>query len=246
MSGSIHIDRRATVTHVCIQREDKRNALTAAMMNTMAESIERTTTPVLVLTGAGMKSFCAGGDIGEFSTGSDALARQEKALLRLIMALARTPSLTMAAVHGRTLGAGGILAALVDVALMRDDASIGFPEIRFSMFPIIVYAVLLERISPALAWQLCGTGRMLDADECLQLGLASEILPGNDFARHVERAIGWYEERAPVFELMRPAVRVVDAERLQTRLRETTPLMLKNQALPGVAERIRAILRSAT
>ncbi len=243
MSQSIKVERGEAVTRIIIDRPEKLNALSASMMATIAEAVECTATPVLVISGNGDKTFCAGADIGEFSTGADALARQETALLHMIAALARSPSLTITLAHGRVMGAGGILTTLSDVVLARDDLSLGFPEIRFGMFPIIVHGVLLERLSPAVASQLCGTGRVLDAERCLDVGMVAQILPSTEFRAEADRAIGWYAERADVFDLMRPAVRVVDADRLESRLHETAPLMLRNYALPGVADRIGAVLR---
>lgn len=243
MTAPIRIGREGPVTRVVIDRAEKRNALNAAMMDAIAEAVEGAATPVLVLSGQGERTLCAGADIGEFATGPGALARQEKALLRLISALARTPCLTITLAHGRVMGAGGMIAALSDVVLARDDLQIGFPEIGFGMFPIIVHAVLLERIPPAIAWQLCASGRTLDAAACLDLGLATRVLPADGFAAEAERAVDWHAERAAVFELMRPAARVVDAGRLEARLAAVAPLMLRNHALPGVADRIRAVLR---
>lgn len=242
VSDPVKVSRDGRVTRLLIDRAEKLNALSAAMMDALAAAVESAETPVLLLSGAGEKSFCAGADIAEFATGPAALAAQEKALLRLISALARTPCLTLVQAHGRVMGAGGLLAALADATMMRADSHIGFPEIRFGMFPIIVHAVLLERMSPALAWQLCATGRMLGAEECLRLGMAAHILPPEDFPAAAARQAAWYAERADSFALMRPAVRVVSAERLERRLRETAPLMLRNYALPGVAAAIRAVL----
>jgi len=134
MSQSIKVERGEAVTRIIIDRPEKLNALSASMMATIAEAVECTATPVLVISGNGDKTFCAGADIGEFSTGADALARQETAPLHMIAALARSPSLTITLAHGRVMGAGGILTTLSDVVLARDDLSLGFPEIRFGMY----------------------------------------------------------------------------------------------------------------
>lgn len=243
MTGRIRIGREGPVTRLVIDRPEKLNALSAAMMDAIADAVAAATTPVLVLSGSGGRTLCAGADIAEFATGAEALARQEHALLRLISAIARTPCLTITVANGRVMGAGGMLAALSDVVLARDDLQIGFPEIRFGMFPIIVHAVLLERLPPAIAWQLCASGRTLDAAACVDLGLATRILASDGFAAAVERDVDWHAERAAVFDLMRPAVRVVDAGRLEARLAEVAPLMLRNLALPSVADRIRAVLQ---
>lgn len=243
MTQQIQVDRRGTVTRVMIDRPEKLNALSAAMMDAIADAVEGCETSVLAIAGSCDRTLCAGADIGEFATGAEALARQEKALLRMIAALARARCLTITAAHGRVLGGGGMIAALSDVVLAREDLQIGFPEIRFGMFPIIVHAVLLERLPAAIAWQLCSTGRALDAEACLNLGLASQVVAADGFAATVEHTVDWYAERSAVFELMRAATRVVDAERLAARLHDVAPLMLRNYALPGVADRIRAVLQ---
>ncbi|MCC5988554.1 MAG: enoyl-CoA hydratase/isomerase family protein [Pararhodobacter sp.] len=243
MSKHIRLLRNSAVTRIVIDRQEKRNALTAAMMTTLAEAVAGCDTPVLTLEGTGEKAFCTGADIGEFATGAEALARQETALLQMIDALARCTALTLAIPKGRTLGAGGILTTLCDVTLARSDMQLGFPEIGFRMFPVIVHAVLLERLSPALAWQLCAGGATLSAEAARDLGLVTRVLPQAGFDASVAREITWHCERAEVFSLVRPVARVVDPDRLAARLADAAPLMLRNRDLPGVAEAIASALK---
>lgn len=241
MTPGLTLHREGRRTRLILARPEKRNALTAAMMAALAEAIAACDTPLLTLEAEG-PHFCAGADIAEFATGAAALARQEEALLALIEALARCPALTLALARGRTLGAGGILTSLCDVTLVHPDLRLGFPEIGFRMFPVIVHAVLLERLSPALAFQLCATGDILAPERARDLGLVTRILPAEGFLEAAARAIEWHDARAEVFALVRPVARVSDADRLAARLATSAPLMLQNRALSGVAEAIDAAL----
>lgn len=234
------------VRRVTLARPDKANALDAAMMAATAAAARGAAAAgcrLLVLQGDSTRDFCAGADIAEFARGEQALHAQERALLDMIDALAATPLPVLALARGRTLGAGGILTSLADVVLAADDLSFGFPEIRFNMYPVIVHAALMQKVSASFAAQLCATGRLLDAREALAAGLVSEVLPAADFAAAAGERLRFYAERHAALEMMRRARRItVPDSALRARLAELAPLMMENYRRPGVSETIASFL----
>ena len=218
MSDLLKIEQGETVTRFTLNRPEKHNALSADMMTRFAEGIENLSTPVAVIAANGTRTFCAGADLGERGLGEDAAARQTKALLRLTMALARCPGLIIALPFGRVMGGGGLLTILSDIVLSRDDLRLNFPEIQFKLFPFAVYAALLERISPSMAWQLCASGMTLTASDCFAQGLASQVIPAQDFAGDCDRLVDWYSERSEVLCKAKADTPVIDADRIAARL----------------------------
>ena len=229
---------------VTLNRPRKANALSAAMMETLAAAAAGTRAEdILVLRSASSTLFCAGADIAEFVAGGDALAAQEHALLNMIRRLASCPAPVVAVARGKASGAGAIMLALADVVLAADDLEIACPEIRFGMFPIIVEAVLQSRLPATLATRLCLTGQALAAQEAARFGLVTEVLPAATFEVEAASRLAIYLERAQALRIARTSrLRLHPPAALLERVERVAPLMAENFTRPGVRARIQDYL----
>jgi len=184
------ISMAAEIARVVLDRPTKANALTAKGMRDLAQRIEeagaRANTGIVVIEGRGDKGFCAGADIVEFASGPDALRDQGAGLVGIAKAISGSKSPVLSLIYGRTLGAGGMIAALSDIVVAADSLVFGFPDIVFSMYPAMMHSALLSRVSASLAWQLCASGRLLNAPQALDLGIVTEVLPADQFAQAAE------------------------------------------------------------
>lgn len=175
--------------------------------------------------------------------GEDYLKAQEHALCDPIDALADSPLPVFMLAHGRTLGAGGILVSLADVVLAADNLLLGFPEIRFNMYPVIVHAALMQKLSGPIASQLCTTGRLLNAAEAQAAGLVSEVLPTPSFDADAASRVRFFSERRAALAMAKRAARAtVPIEPLRQRLALLTPMIMENYGRPGVQETIASYL----
>ncbi len=133
----------------------------------------------------GEKVFAAGADVKEFAGQShEQMARDAHRLSSSLTALAQLPKPVIAAVTGYALGGGCELALTADFRVSADNAKWGQPEILLGIIPGAGGTQRLPRlIGPAKAKDLIYTGRFVDADEALQIGLvdvivrADEVLP---------------------------------------------------------------------
>lgn len=227
------------VRRVILNRPDKANALTAAMMRALAAAIrEADGARLLVIEGHGPKGFCAGGDIAEFATGPEHLKAQEEGLAALVEACLAAPCPLLAAIHGRTLGAGVLISALADVVIASDNLSFGLPEIRFNMYPALVHAVLEEKVTPGVAFQMCAGGRLMDATQARALGLVTDMVPEADFTDGVARATAFYAANAEALAIGRQTRAALSRSNLPERLARIAPLMHENFSRPGVRDSI--------
>ncbi|WP_424138771.1 enoyl-CoA hydratase/isomerase family protein [Roseomonas chloroacetimidivorans] len=221
------------VLRMTIERPEKVNALTAAMMDDLAARLHRTAERndlhLAVIGGAGPKGFSAGADIREFAAGPDALRRQLDALTGLMLAMRACAVPVAVLAHGRCFGAGGMILAQADLVLAAEDLRLGFPEIAFGLYPGVVHAVLRERLPEAVAAQLCLGGRLLSAGEAQGLGLATEILPATDFGAEAECRLAYYAARSAALRTAR-GMRPVGG--LEAGLREAGLALLANYADP--------------
>jgi enoyl-CoA hydratase/carnithine racemase len=135
-----------------------------------------------VIVYGGTKVFAAGADITEFTaTTYQEMTVRAAELSSAFDAVARIPKPVVAAVTGYALGGGCELALACDWRVVADDAKLGQPEIRLGLIPGAGGTQRLARlIGPAKAKDLVFSGRMVDADEALRIGLADRVVPAAD------------------------------------------------------------------
>lgn len=243
-SDSISIQRTGPLLRLTLNRPAKANALTAEMLQALAQAVQGTARgDLIVLDSAAPRLFCAGADIAQFVSGAQALRQQEHGLLALIEAMAQSQAPIVAVARGRAAGGGAILLALADVVLAADDLQISAPEFVFGMYPVIVETVLQSRLWPALASRLCLGAGSLGAKEALALGLVAEVLPAADFAATAAARVNHYTGRQAGLQALRDSRRASAATAaLRQQLATVAPMMIANFQAPGVRERINSYL----
>ena len=143
---------------------------------------------VLILTGAGDKAFVAGADINEINRlGPLSAKRFARRGAESITRLTRLPIPVIAAVNGFALGGGTEMALACDFIYAAQRARFGLPEINLGIIPGFGGTQRLPRlIGPALARELIYSGRMIDADEALRLGLVNRVCSDDDLMTAVQ------------------------------------------------------------
>jgi methylglutaconyl-CoA hydratase len=172
-------DALATVT---LNRPDRRNAISyeliGELLRALAE-VQESTAQILILTGSG-KAFCSGMDLDNLRAITGRTPEENQAdsaqMARLFRMLYEFPKVAIAAVNGPAIAGGCGLATLCDFTLASTEAKFGYTEVRIGFIPAIVSTFLLRQIGEKQARDLLLTGRIIDADEALRLGLANEIV----------------------------------------------------------------------
>jgi enoyl-CoA hydratase/carnithine racemase len=171
--GTIRLDRPPmNALNVQVQEE-----LRAAAQ----EAGENSDVAAVVLYG-GAKVFAAGADIKEMATLSytDMVSRSG-ALQSSFTAVARIPKPVIAAVTGYALGGGCELALCADLRVCGDNAKLGQPEIQLGIIPGAGGTQRLPRlVGPSRAKEIVFTGRFVDAEEALRIGLVDKVVPADD------------------------------------------------------------------
>ena len=167
-------DRIRTVT---LDRPSRRNALTPAGLDALREAVEAATEPVVYLRGAG-SAFCAGADLdvlaGFDESEAVAFAQQGQAVAR---ALADSDSVVVAGIDGPARGGGVELALACDLRVGTPEATLAEPGVAFGLFGAWGGTVRLPRIvGLGEAMDVALTGRVVDADEALRMGLLSRVV----------------------------------------------------------------------
>ncbi|PWV83199.1 enoyl-CoA hydratase-related protein [Halomonas sp. A11-A] len=188
----IDVADNAGIVRLTINRPKALNALNSAVLNelerVLAELEARDDLRAVLITGAGEKSFVAGADIAEMRTKTPeearAFARQALATFKRLETL---PVPTVALVNGFCLGGGCELALACDWAVASDNAIFGQPEVLLGVIPGFGGTQRLpRRVGPAMALDLCTTGRKIDANEALRIGLVNRVMPQAELEAYVE------------------------------------------------------------
>ena len=183
---------RATLT---IDEPEKRNPLTTSTMQALLGAVgEAAADPairVIVITGAGDRAFCAGGDLsGGFVDEALASHGARGALADLFRAMRRCGKPVVARVNGHALAGGLGLAAACDIVIAVDTATFGAPEIAVGLWPMMITAVLQRVMPQRAALDLMLTGRRIDAAEAQRLGLVSRVVPAAELDTAVDETVG--------------------------------------------------------
>ena len=180
-----------TVARITVNNAEQRNALGNGGKRELAEAFERVSTDprlrVVVLTGAGDRSFIGGANIKEMSTFVQHDASEGPSLThRVCEAIRRAPVPVIARVNGYCFGAGLEIAAACDMRAAVDSAKFGMPEVLFGL-PSGMEACLLPQL---IGWgktrELVFTGRHIDAEEAAACGLVERLVASEDLNAAVE------------------------------------------------------------
>ncbi len=179
-------ERGPDVAVVAIARPERRNALDAATAAGVADAVEQAGNRhrVVLLTGEG-GAFCAGGDLDELQrwTARDAgeIARTlYDSFQRMIRVVRAVPAVVIAVLPGAAVGAGLDLALACDLRVAAQGAKLGQVWVRLGLIPGTGGAYLTQAlVGPGRAAELLLTGRLVDAEEALRLGLVNRVVPGD-------------------------------------------------------------------
>ena len=180
--GFVKYDQDGFVGVITINRPEALNALNTEViqdLDAVLDSIDLGTTRVLVVTGAGEKSFVAGADIAAMSTMTVQEAREfSKAGNDVFRKLETLPIPSIAAVNGFALGGGCEISMACDIRIASDNAKFGQPETGLGILPGFGGTQRLARlVGKGRAKELIFTCDMIDANEAYRIGLANKVVP---------------------------------------------------------------------
>ncbi len=173
----------AGVLAISLDRPEKRNALSREMINGLADALAQAEIDpdirVVLVVGTG-SDFCAGADLAELLESADQpVDENERDALRLgevFLAMRRIPKPVIAMVQGRALAGGCGLATACDIVVAGRGAQFGYPEVQRGFVPAMVMTMLRRSVGEKRAFELIASGRVIDAEEALAMGLVSRVV----------------------------------------------------------------------
>lgn len=186
----ILVQHEPPLAWVSINRPAARNALTTAMWGELA-AIMRTLAAderirVILLRGVGDKAFIAGADIVELHTqlaqpeaSSELSTASYHFTVPLLEAISTLPQPVIAMINGHCMGGGMLIALTCDLRLASTEARFGIPAVKLGVAYPPEYGVarLVQAVGATRAADLLLTGRTVEANEALQMGLVNRLVP---------------------------------------------------------------------
>jgi enoyl-CoA hydratase/carnithine racemase len=226
----VYLHAEGPVAHLVLNRPERRNALSRAMWQTIVELVDHVARDpqlkVLVLRGVDDTAFAAGADISEFDevyATEDSTRRYSAGIAAAMRALVQLDKATVAMIQGPAVGGGCALALACDVRFADRSARLGITPAKLGLgYTLEDTKRLVDVVGPGLAKDLLFSGRIIDADEALRIGLIDRLHPRGELAAATR---GWAAEVAAASQF---TVRMV---------KRTVRRILEGQATEDAASR---------
>jgi enoyl-CoA hydratase len=212
------------VATLTISRLERLNVLNHALLHEMdqafAELLADDRVRVVIVTGAGTKTFVAGADIHDLAnltSVNEALAQSQLGQA-IFTRIDEFPKPVLMAINGYCLGGGCELALAGDIRIASDNARLGLPEINLAILPGWGGTQRLAHlVGRSRAKLMLFTGESLTAQEALQIGLVDQVLPQEGFQAEVHALAEKIAAKAPIaLRLAKTAVNASTGTDLET------------------------------
>jgi len=178
----IQLEPQGEIALLRINRPEALNAMNIDVISELSRTVDIVgadeSIKVVLITGAGEKSFCAGADIS-YMVNIDPITAEKYAssAQSVLNKIERLEKPVIAAVNGYALGGGCELAMVCDIRIASSNAKMGQPEVTIGIPPGWGGTQRLMRlVGPAMAKELVFTGKMISAEDAFQLGLVNRVI----------------------------------------------------------------------
>jgi methylglutaconyl-CoA hydratase len=203
MYTTLKLTFEAKIATLTLSRPDKRNAICHALIDDFLaalKEVEDSPAQVLILAAEG-KAFSAGMDLEDLkalvSHTAEENHRHSERIASLFQSLYDFQRTTIAAVNGAAIAGGAGLATLCDFTLASTAASFGYTEVRIGFVPAIVSAFLIRQVRDKDARDLMLTGRIINAEEALRMGLVNEVIAPDELHSRARKLAEALLENSP-------------------------------------------------
>ncbi len=203
------------VAYISIDRAKQSNSLSRAVFVSLREELEKMeydeNVRVVVISGEGEKAFCAGIDLKERAAmPPDEIQQYREQVIRSFFnTLGDFPKPTIAAVNGVAYGGGAEVALACDIRIASTSARFSQSEIRWGMIPACGGCQRLRMIvGIGRAKELVFTGRVVEAEEAVQMGIFNRAVSPEDFEEEVKKLATEIAKNSPL--AVRQAKKAID------------------------------------
>jgi methylglutaconyl-CoA hydratase len=202
---------------------------------------------VVILTGSG-PAFCAGLDMDLLATPHASTPQEHRSdaesMARVLRSLYDFPKPVIAAVNGPAIAGGMSLATIPDFTLAVPEAKFGLNEVRVGFVPAIAASFLLRQVGEKRTREMLLTGRLLKAQEALQMGLITEVVAATELLQTAQALAQTLLQNSP--QAMQAVKRLLAAHarrRLDEELEEAIEANAQQRSSEDFKEGVQAFLQ---
>ncbi len=227
---TILFEIRDAVAVLTINRPDKLNALNSTVHREGVAALDELKADdgvrVVVITGAGEKSFIAGADISEFAGETPVSQRSVFQNKTLFNSIDNFPKPVIAMINGFCLGGGCEIALACDIRIAGQNAKLGQPEINLGIIPGGGGTQRLTRlIGEGKSMEFIMTGDMIDAETACELGLVNYVYPPDTLEAETLKMANKIASKSPIaLQMAKEAVKTASKTNLDEGLRREIDL----------------------
>jgi len=190
------------VATITINREANRNSISPDALTLFHAYLDQAQADEAVravcVTGAGEKAFCSGADLaGAMGGDADSQALFDS-YANLISRLAAFPKPTVARVNGYCLAGGTGFMLGCDMVIAKASAKFGTPEVNVGLFPMMIGALIFRNVPRKKAMEMIMLGEKLTADQALDMGLITRVVPDAEFDAEVHAVLSALAGKSPI------------------------------------------------
>lgn len=196
--SSIRYERRGNAFWIIIDREARRNAINDQVIAGIIAGLDAAEADrnirAVVLTGAGDKAFCAGGDLQLQADGTPFTIEASDPRHPVVALLRRMDACRLplvARVNGHALAGGFGIVCACDIVVGREDALLGVTEVKVGIFPMMILPYLLRVLPYRTLMELCLSGELITAADAAADKIINYAVP----AAELDAKVDWLLER---------------------------------------------------
>ena len=206
MTDKMLMRRDGAIGHMIFNQPEKRNAVSLAMWERASEILDEFEQDpeirVIVLSGAGEKSFVSGADISEFESQrgtAEAQQHYNAQTGKVYERIENFPKPTIAMIRGFCIGGGLNLACVCDIRICADDLQIAMPASKLALgYPFSAINRLKNIVGIANARHLMFTADRVQAEDAHRMGFAQQLVPAEELEQVVADYAGTIAANAPL------------------------------------------------
>jgi len=192
-------EQRGPVLWLTINREARRNAISAGVLSGMSDALERANRDravrAVVITGAGTKAFCAGADLQSGTSFKFDYSDPYVGFANLFRQARQSTVPLIARVNGACMAGGMGIMGMCDMVVSSRQAIFGLPEVKVGLFPAQVLSVLGDLLPRRVLAEMCITGEPLTAEQALAHNLVNHVC--DDLDAGVDWLLGRMLDKSP-------------------------------------------------
>ena len=173
------VEQKGPVLWLTIEREERRNSMSHAVLSGMSQAITAAQTNravrAIVITGCGTKAFCAGADLQSAKAFTTDYSEPLGHLAQLLRVARASNVPLIARVNGACMAGGFGLLSMCDMAVASSHAIFGLPEVKVGVFPAQVLSVLQHLIPRRILSEMCLTGEPITSAQALAFNLVNYV-----------------------------------------------------------------------